>query len=198
MIHSSQSSSTAIICWTSRQQWPFGSPQSGGAIEFESQGHTLTEHWVDHRVGSHGTTATDDVLYVAGHSYSSRAAAVWLLARCRAGALAGHVVPSRVVAAEGPVGSRWMGRPGTCSNSKQKSTRACITRINRSVTKSNQPQRKIHQLATHPMCLVAYIYWCLHRGIQWADVCCCQPGSTHVRCAFGYLHADVESGSHDT
>ena len=48
MIHSSQSSSssTAIICWTSRQQWPFGSPQSGGAIEIESQGHTLSIGWI--------------------------------------------------------------------------------------------------------------------------------------------------------
>jgi hypothetical protein len=27
---------------------------------------------------------------------------------------------------------------------------------------------------------------------------CCQPGSTRVRCVFGYLRADVESGSHDT
>jgi hypothetical protein len=27
---------------------------------------------------------------------------------------------------------------------------------------------------------------------------CCQPGSTHARYVFGYLHADVEPGSHDT
>jgi hypothetical protein len=27
---------------------------------------------------------------------------------------------------------------------------------------------------------------------------CCQPGSTRARCVFGYLHADVESDSHDT
>jgi hypothetical protein len=27
---------------------------------------------------------------------------------------------------------------------------------------------------------------------------CCQPGSMRARCVFGYLLADVESGSHDT
>jgi hypothetical protein len=27
---------------------------------------------------------------------------------------------------------------------------------------------------------------------------CCQPGSTRVRCVFGYLGTNVESGSHDT
>jgi hypothetical protein len=27
---------------------------------------------------------------------------------------------------------------------------------------------------------------------------CCQPGSTRARYVFGYLHADVESSSHDT
>jgi hypothetical protein len=27
---------------------------------------------------------------------------------------------------------------------------------------------------------------------------CCQLDSTHARCVFGYLHADVEPGSHDT
>jgi hypothetical protein len=27
---------------------------------------------------------------------------------------------------------------------------------------------------------------------------CCQLDSTRARCVFGYLHADVEPGSHDT
>jgi hypothetical protein len=67
-----------------------------------------------------------------------------------------------------------------------------------SVTKSNQPQRKIHQLATHPTCLVACIYCACIAGYNKLVFGRCQPGSTHVRCAFGYLHADVEVGSHDT